>query len=221
MQFDLPSSFSFTFLQNEIRRLVQKTRYFKGSRIRLSLFRNDGGYYAPVTNQCSYLIDQMPLPDTDYQLNRQGLVVDIFDEIKKPVNLLAGIKSANALLFVLAGVYKNKMQLDDCLMLNEKGYIIESISSNLFLYGNNTLVTPPLGDGCLPGIMRSVILDIAQKEGIEVEQTSIDFEDLEQAKEVFLSNAVSGIRWVLGYRSKRYFNQLSKNLIDKINKEAF
>lgn len=221
LYFDLPSTFSSAFLQNEIRRLVQKNRSFKGSRIRVSLFRNDGGFYAPTTNQCSYIIEQSPIISANYQLNTNGLVVDIFEGIKKPVNLLAEIKSANALLFVLAGIYKTNNQLDDCLLLNENGNIIEAISSNLFLFSNNILYTPPLKDGCLPGIMRSVIVSIAQKEKIEVQQISISYADLEQAEEVFLSNAVSGIRWVLGFKSKRYFNQRAKFLIDKINKEAF
>ncbi|MCF8372630.1 MAG: aminotransferase class IV [Bacteroidales bacterium] len=221
LHFDLPSTFSSAFLQNEIRRLVQKNRSFKGSRIRVSLFRNDGGFYVPTTNQCSYVIEQSQLPSANYQLNTNGLVIDIFDGIKKPVNLLAEIKSANALLFVLSGIYKTNNQLDDCLLVNEKGNIIEAISSNLFLFSNSILYTPPLVDGCLPGIMRSVILSIAKKEGIQVEQTSIGYENLEQAEEVFLSNAVSGIRWVLGYKAKRYFNQRAKYFIDKINQEAY
>lgn len=221
LHFDLPSAFSSSFLQNEICRLVQKTRYFKGSRIRVSLFRNEGGFYVPTTNQCSYIIEQTPLASVNYELNPQGLIIDIFDEIKKPANLLAGIKSANALLFVLAGVYKNRHQLDDCLLLNENGNIIEAISSNLFLFNHKIIYTPPLEDGCLPGIMRSVIISIAQKEGVEVRQTSINLNDLGNAEEIFLSNAITGIRWVLGYQSKRYFNQQAKFFINKINKNAF
>lgn len=221
LHFDFPMEFSNSFLKNEIRRLVQKNRIFKGSRIRLSIFRNDGGFYTPTTNQCSYLMEQAPLLPTKYELNSKGLVIDIYTEIKKPANQLAGIKSANALLFVLAGIYKKEHLLDDCLLLNESNKIIEATSSNVFLYKQNKIYTPPLKDGCLPGIMRSVVLSVLERENIEVLETSIEIMDLETAEEIFLSNAVNGIQWVSGYGTKRYFNQQAKFIIDKINQLAF
>ena len=161
------------------------------------------------------------LPYFEYQLNQKGLVLGIYDEIRKPKNMLAEIKSANALLFVLAGIHKNKYHFDDCLLLNEQGNIIEATSSNVFLVKGNQLFTPPLEDACLPGIMRSLLLSIAEEAEIEVKQLSISIADLEVADEVFLTNAVSGIRWVLGYGPKRYFNQKAKFLIQKINNKAF
>ncbi|MEA3445286.1 MAG: aminotransferase class IV, partial [Bacteroidota bacterium] len=115
LHFELPEYFSFDFMKNEIRRLIQKNRSFKGSRIRLSLFRDSGGLFTPSTNRCSYLIEQSELPFSNYRLNTKGLVIDIFDRIRKPFNILSGMKSANSLLFVLAGIYKKENNFDDCL----------------------------------------------------------------------------------------------------------
>ena len=217
----LPPSFDVEFVQREIRRLAQKNKYYLGSRLRLSLFRNHGGLYTPTNNNCSFTLEQTTLPYWQYRLNDQGLRIGLFEDIKKPLNSLSTLKSANALLFVLAGMHKTKEHLDDCLLINEKRNIAEAISSNIFVLINDKLVTPPVSEGCLPGIMRFIISSIAKSIKINIEERPVTTEILQSANEVFLTNAISGIRWVMAYGEKRYFNETAKRLIVLLNKVAF
>lgn len=189
------------------------------ARIRLSIFRNDGGWYMPETNSVSYTIELTKLEEQNYQLNAKGLLIDVYTAFKKSTNALSSLKSANGLLYVLAGIHRKELKLDECLILNEQGQIIEAISSNLFAVKNGVLYTPPVSDGCINGVMRNKIIEIAQENRIAVYEIAVMQSVLLAADELFLTNAVHGIRWVVAYKQKRYFNSTAKKLVEKLNEQ--
>ncbi|PLX19388.1 MAG: hypothetical protein C0597_05275 [Marinilabiliales bacterium] len=157
-----------------------------------------------------------------YELNQKGLIIDFFREIKKPVNSFANLKTANALLYVMAGLFAKERKLDDCILINENGNLVEGISSNIFIIKGDKIFTPPLKDGPVAGIMRKQILKIANKHGLKINhESSLTEEHLISADEVFLTNVISGIRWVLAYKDRRYFNHIAHQFIDKLNIMAF
>ncbi len=118
---------------------------------------------------------------------------------------------------MLAGLYKKSKNLDDCLLVNDKGHIIESISSNIFAVKNGVLYTTPVSDGCVEGVMRKKIMEVAAKNRIAVQEVSILQNILLSSDELFLTNSIRGIRWVVAYKQKRYFNNTSKILTEKLN----
>lgn len=205
-----------TVLNEEIKRLLVRNRLKEGARLRITVFRNDGGFYTPETNEVSVLLETTPDIDS-YQLNESGLSIGVFDEIFKPIHAFNGLKSANALLFVKAGLAKTRKQVDDLIILNSKGLVCETISSNIFMIIHKRLITPPLSEGCLPGIMRQNILALAPKLGLEVLETPVGVNALDQAEEVFVSNAIHGVQWIKGFENKRYFHKISKRIIDELN----
>ncbi len=220
LKMDIPSKFSSNrkLLHREINRLTNKNLQFKGSRIRLSVFRNLGELYAPDKHKITYTIESNALETNKYLLNKKGLFIDTYNEHLKPVNLFSALKSTNSLLFVMADIFKEKHELDECLILNTEGNVIESINSNVFLVKNGKIYTPSLEEGCLPGIMRQNIIKLVKSLNIELESNKVlKISDFEKADEVFLTNAVSGIQWVVGFKNKRYYNKLSKKLINALN----
>lgn len=221
LSIEVPSYICTQYFHKQIKVLLEKNNIKAGARIRLSLFRNDGGYYKPENNTCSYMITADSLPNNLYKMNDEGLLVDVYDEIHKHKNILSNFKTSNALHSVMAGNYANKHKLNDCFILNSNRHIIESISSNIFLVSNGVLYTPPLSDGCIGGTMRMHVINIALKNNYKVYETSLLPQNLMVADEIFFTNAIKGIQWVGGYKSKRYFNSVSKNLLGLINqKEA-
>jgi len=215
MNFD--SNFCDQFLNNIIKELAQKNNIQSDARIRLTIYRNDGGFYAPSNNSCSYLLEMYPLDEKGYQLNVKGYTVDLFTDFKKPQNSLSSIKSANSSIYVMAGIYKTEKQLDECILTNDKSHIIEAISSNIFAVKNGVLYTPPVNDGCVDGVMRKKIIEIAQANKIAVYEISVMQNVLLGADELFLTNTIQGVRWVVAYKQKRYFNTTSKKLVEKLN----
>ena len=209
--------FSDAFFEHAILELAQKNGISSDGRVRLTVYRNEGGWYAPNDNSVSYLIEASAIEEKNYILNTKGYTVDLFTEYKKPMSALSSIKSANSAIYVLAGIYKNQQALDECVLMNDNGYVTEGIAHNIFAVKNGVLYTPPVTDGCIDGVMRKKIIEIAKLNRIAVYENSIMQNVLLGADEFFLTNALSGIRWVVGYKQKRYFNTTSKKIIEKLN----
>ncbi|MBL7888608.1 MAG: aminotransferase class IV family protein [Bacteroidia bacterium] len=209
--------FSVTFFENIIKELSEKNNIGSDGRVRLTVYRNDGGFYAPSDDNVSYLMEMYPVQEKGYVLNSTGLTVDLFTEFRKTPNSLASIKSANSAIYVLAGVYKNQQQLDECILSNDKSHIIEAISSNIFAVKNGVLYTPPVTDGCVDGVMRKKIIEVAQQNRVAVYEISIMQNVLLGADELFLTNTIKGIQWVAAFKQKRYTNNTSEKLIAKLN----
>ena len=219
---EAPSFFSQDFLSKEITRLLNKNRDFGSVRVRVTVFRNEGGLYAPTNNSVGIAIQANPLPQNFYPLNTKGLVVDIFTNLRKPINILSPIKSCNAQLYVLAGIFKQQANVDDCLIINDQNRIAEALSSNVFLVKDKTIYTPGVSEGCVAGVMRQVVISLAKKEGyIVIDDCELKPEMLANADELFLTNAISGIQWIVGLRHKRFFGVVSRKLSLVLNKETF
>ena len=113
-------------------------------------------------------------------------------------------------------------QVDDCIILNDEGRVSETISSNIFIIKGNKLYTPSLAEGCIPGIMRDIVCKIAPTLGFEVNnQVAFSAKSLHGSDEVFLTNSINGIRWVIGIKQNRYFCSASKKIVDSLNRYTF
>ena len=209
--------FNETYIEHAILELAQKNNITSDGRVRLTVFRNEGGMYAPSDNKVSYILEAYTIEEKGYVLNQKGYTVDLYTEFKKAQNALSSIKSANSAIYVMAGINKIEQALDECLLLNDKHHIIEAISSNIFAVKNGVLYTPPVSDGCVDGVMRKKVIELAQANKIAVYEISIMQSVLLGADEFFLTNTITGIRWVVAYKQKRYFNDTSKKLTDKLN----
>ena len=217
LRIEKPEHFSTEYFSNQIHLLLEKNEVKEGARVRLTIYRNDGGFYQPSDNGASWCMELGSVYTNYYQLNEDGLSVDLYTEIKKPVNKLSIYKTYNALQYIMASLWARQNKLDDALIVNDKGNIIEGSSSNLFIICNGVLYTPSLADGCLAGVMRMQIINIAIAHKIKVYECSLTPQNLLVADEIFLTSATKGLQWVSSYRMKRYFNTLTRTLVDKLN----
>jgi len=214
-----PSYFDLSYFQKQIDELITYSKQFQGGRIRLSFDRSSGGTYMPDTNEASYTLEFTPDNSDGYKLQDHGLELDLFTELKKPINKLSTLKSKNALLYVLAAIQAKEQGLDDMLVMNEKMAIIESSSCNLFVVSNGVLYTPSLNEGIVAGTMRMQIINLALQNGIKVYECTIMPHNILSADEILLTNAIAGIKWVGGYRTKRYRNDMAQRLLAMLNEK--
>ncbi len=217
LKFDNCSLIDTWFIREKVEELLRRNKTGADARIRLTVFRDSEGLYSPVSNKFGYLIEVQKLEESQYVLNKKGLIIDVFDEIPKPVNALSNLKTCNAMIYVLAGIYKNQNAFDEVLILNQHGFLCESVSSNVFVVYDRKLYTPSLNEGCIAGVMRQVVIRLAKENNIEMVEAQINPDILNAADEVFLTNASKGIQWVMGYNNKRYFNEVSRFLNEKLN----
>lgn len=215
LRMNLPAEFTSENLSEFILQLLKHNAHAPNARVRLTVFRNGGGLYTPETNDISFLIESTEL-EGPYDLNQKGFWVDIYADIKKSINKLSNIKSANSLIYVLAGVAKQSMKLDDCFLVNENGTICESISSNIFVVKNGTLFTSPLTEGCVAGIMRKQIMHLATENKILTFESPLTMYTLLNGDEVFLTNSINGVQWVGQYKDRFYTNKMAQFFHEKL-----
>ncbi|RKR82605.1 branched-chain amino acid aminotransferase [Mucilaginibacter gracilis] len=205
------------FLKEKAEELASRNKV-KHARLRLTVYRDAEGLYTPTQNKAGYCLELQPVDEPRYFLNTRGLIMDMYNEMPKPVNILSNYKTCNSILFIMAGIFKTQNKLDDAFILNQYGYLCETISANVFVLYQNHLYTPALSEGCIGGVMRQVVIDLAIANNIPMTEAQLDPEILNQADEVFITNASRGIQWVMGFGKKRYFNEISKVLMDELNK---
>jgi branched-chain amino acid aminotransferase len=181
------------------------------------LDRISGGAYLPESNDATFFIEVYPYASNNFELNSKGLEIDQYTEIKKQKNVLSNFKTKSGLVYVMAAINAQSRNLDDVLIVNDKGGILESSSCNMFLVSNGVLYTPGLEEGCLAGTMRMQVINLALQNGIKVYECTIMPQNLLAADEIFFTNAIRGINWVSGYRTKRYFNNMSRKLVAILN----
>lgn len=181
---------------NQVRADLRRSLLANGiddhGRVRLHVYRSGVGAYAPVEDTPYYLIESYSLKEDSYQ-QAGGISIGVYPDWHLTPNPLSGCKSANALPYVLAARYARVQGWDESLMLGPNG-LAEASSSNLFIIRHQQLITPAEDSGCLPGVMRQVVMRVAREVRIPVKEKRISHRDLNQADEVFLTNVVRGIQ---------------------------
>lgn len=214
----VPAYLTEDFFISKINELLQKSEIRNGGKCRISLDRMAGeGGYLPNSNEATFYIDVNHYDFNEFSFNAKGLEIDIYRDIKLQKNFLSNYKTKNALTSVMSSITANEQGLDEFLLTNEKGNIIESSSSNVFIVSNGVLYTPGLDEGCLAGTMRMQIINLALQNGVKVYECAILPQNLLSADEVFLTNSIRGIHWVGGYRTKRYLNNTARRLVLLLN----
>lgn len=220
LQLRLPDNFVANSLESWAKKLWEANGTPPGARLRLSVFRNNGGYYAPETNDASWLLEFWAMDHDHYMINEKGIGIELYQDIRKPINKLSTLKTSNAQLYVLAALHAAAMNVEDAILINQNGNVIEATGSNVFAVKNGVLYTAPLSEGCVAGVMRATIMEVAQANRIAVYEVPLPMSILLNSDEIFLTNAVKGITWVGAYRQKRYFSQTARKLNELLNKSV-
>jgi 4-amino-4-deoxychorismate lyase len=89
-------------------------------------------------------------------------------------------------------------------MLDQSGHVIETTSSNLFLQRNGVLITPDLQSSGVAGVVRALILDLAEQSGPPVGVGAVSLSDMAGAEALYLSNSIAGVRRVAQWDDHRF-----------------
>jgi len=223
LKMDLASIPTEDELYELIVKLIQKNKIFDACRVRIEFFRGGEGLYTPTENEANFLIEISKLSTSKFELNKKGLLVSVYSEMKKSYNPVSFFKCGNAIHYVLAALNKKQDNVDDCLLINDKGKIIEASSSNLFWIKNNTVYSASIFSGCVDGVMRQTVINLIRQNNqltfFECDGASED--DLLNADEIFITNAIQGIQWIVGFKDRRFFNYKTKELINTLNNSVF
>jgi branched-chain amino acid aminotransferase len=218
VRMEIPMNFTMEYLEEQILALATAKNLELSARARITVYRNDGGYYLPQDNTVSFLINVEGLDNALYSINQNEYVVDLYTDFYVTKQLLSSIKTTNKIINITGSIFAKENRLDNCLLLNDSKNVIEALQGNIFMLKGNILITPPVSEGCLNGVMRKQILALARKtENIEVVEEIISPFDLQKADELFITNVIKGIQPITKYRKKEFAADLAKILVDKLN----
>ena len=219
LQIERPERLDRELLEVHIKELLTRTG-ISSRRLRLTVFRESHGHYRPDSDRGGFVIEVSPWPHDTFVLNDHGFQVDIYPDMRKPVNALSIHKTLNCQYSIMSALWSKERGLDECLLQNERGNIIESSSGNLFIVSNGVLYTPALSDGCVAGVMRMQVINLAIAHGMKVYECSLNPQNLLAADELFFTNAIRGIQWAAAYRTKRYAHRQSQELVELLVAQA-
>ncbi|MHA7944644.1 aminotransferase class IV [Formosa sp. 3Alg 14/1] len=219
LRMEIPMHFNMEFLEAEIKSTLEVNGLTDASaRVKLTVFRNEGGLYLPETNDISFIIDTKPLDNDFYLISDAPYEVDLFKDYYISPSLLSTLKTNNKALNVVGSIYAKENKLQNCLTLNTNKNVVEALNGNVFVVKGNVIKTAPLSDGCLKGIMRKQLIEIINAiPEYELIEESISAFELQKSDEIFITNAITGIQPVSKYRKKTFTNTISKLLIQKLN----
>jgi len=218
IRMQIPMNFTLEYLEELIIQLAERNSCSASCRVRLTVYRNDGGYYLPLTRSVSFLISVKPMDNHVYTISNESYEVELFKDFYVTKQLLSTIKSTNRLINTVGSIFAEENGYQNCLLLNEEKNVVEALNGNIFMLIGNQLITPPLSEGCLNGVMRKQILTLAKNTaGIEVIEKAISPFDLQKADELFITNVISGIQPITKYRKKEFESLFAKVLLEKLN----
>jgi len=209
LRMKIPMQFTLEFLEQEILKTVAVQDKAVSFRVRLNVYRKDGGLYTPKTNTIDYLID---VKENTY-VTKETYKVDVFKDFYNYSGLLSTIKTNNRMLNTLASIYAKENDLDNCVLINEKKGVVEVTNANIFVIKGNTIKTPALTEGCIKGILRQKVIEMISKNpDYNIEETNISPFEIQKSDEVFITNAIMGIQAVTQYKKKKFRTEFSTKL---------
>lgn len=218
VRMEIPMNFTMEYMEEQVLLLTDTLPAAPSYRARISVFRKSGGYYLPTNNDVEFIVTASALEEPLYSFTEGVYEVDLFKDFYVTKQLLSTLKSTNKMVQITGSVFAHENGLQNCLLVNDEKNVIEALQGNLFMLSGNKLVTPPVADGCLNGVMRRQVLALAQKiEGLEVVEASISPFDLQKADELFITNVIKGIQPITKYRKKEFVSIVASDLLKRLN----
>ena len=141
---------------------------------------------------------------------KRGMTLTISKVNRNSTSRLCYIKSTCYIENLLEKENAKKIGYDDVIFLNEKGYVTETSCANIFIVKNKEIFTPKISDGLLEGIIRKKII-----EQCDVKEKSITMQDLNESKEVIITNSIMGIMSIKKIDDIKYDSETIKHILTK------
>ena len=210
LQWELPAHFDTETLKEDAVRTLRKNAITGSARVRITLTNGTGGYF-DGQRSLYVLLETGSLDPARKEFNSNGWVLGVYDRAQKSTDRLACCKSTSALLYTQAAQFARRQKWNDALVLNTNGTIADTCIANVFYVANNKLYTTDDRQGAVGGVMQSWWVDRLSTE-LPVHRGVVTLEGLLEADEIFLTNALFGIRWVGRMGEKTYRQTVSSRL---------
>lgn len=188
------TNFTKADLATVVGHLMELNEFYDGVlRIQLSRAGNKRGYAPSNASGENLLVSLHPLPSTE-TIGPDEFHLILSTQVIPSKSYFTRIKSTNRLPQVMAAAEAEAAEADDALLLNSEGQVVSATAGNLFWVENETVCTPPLDSGCLPGVTRQFLLEMCPKLDLQVTEKNVTSMELPSKNGVFITNSVHGVR---------------------------
>jgi 4-amino-4-deoxychorismate lyase len=191
--------------------------------LKIIVTRGEGrrGYRPPVEPKPTRMLELSPWPDYPAENSREGVAVRLCATRVATNSSLAGIKHLNRLPQVMARHEWSDPKIAEGLMLDEQDRVVAGTMSNLFLVKGDELWTPDLSHSGISGILRGVVLDIAQQQDIMVQIKELTMDDVRASDALFLTNSLIGVWPIRELDEERVrIEPIDQSLLDAVRQHA-
>lgn len=192
------------------KRMLNKNKLYRSGIINFQLFIND--------TQIDYVISSIGYPEFDFPFSKKGLLVNFSEANKNSTNQLNRHVFYNQTNWKISQSKLQNSTFQNSILINEKGMVCEGIASNIFMIKDNVLIAPSLGSGCFEDTIRNLVLEVASTIQLKtLELSNIKKQHILEMDELFFANEETGIQWILGVENKRFVQQTTKQIHEKLN----
>lgn len=215
LQFEWPTLFTRQYLKDELVKLLHKNKHTH-ARVRLTIIRGNGGLYDASSHQPNFIIQSWQLDENFGALNSNGLQLCIYEDARKVCDAFSNCKHNNFLPYLQGAGFAKKQHCNDAVILNQYGRIADTTIANIFIIKDKKIYTPLLSEGCIAGTMRQFLVEKLPAIGFEITEKEITITELQEADEIFLTNAMTPMKWVAGMGNSSFENNLVISIHQKM-----
>ena len=187
-------------LRQQIIHLANKNGIHNVGKIKIIVWRKEGGKYTPDNRHFNILIIIRKIEKPD---NFSSIRLSFSETVHVQYSKFSAFKTCNALPYILSGIEAENRKVDDLILLDNQGNIAECNYSNIFWVKNNEVFTPSIKTGCVAGVFRKNIINILKKENFIVKEVKSNRKEVLKANYVFISNVMQ-VRHVYRIDKKRF-----------------
>lgn len=130
LRMEIPMNFTMEYLEDTIlKTLVESKLDQQSARVRLTVFRNNGGLYLPKTNDVSFVVEVKPLNSPFFVLNDHTYEVELFKDFYVNNDMLSNLKTNNKILNVVGSIFANENGYNNCLLVNNQKQVVERLTA--------------------------------------------------------------------------------------------
>ncbi len=215
LRMKISMNFTLKFYEDEILKIINENKLHNKARVRVTVFRKNGGLFSPDSKEVNFLIEAEKL----LPVHHDSYEIELYKDFPVYSGMLSNIKTNNRMINVVASIFASEFNYQNCILINEKKNIVEAINANIFIIKGDEIFTPALTEGCVNGIIRKQIIELINKNSdYHIQETAISPFELLKADEVFLTNSVIDIQSVTKYRKKEYATEKTERLIKMFEK---
>jgi 4-amino-4-deoxychorismate lyase len=176
------------------------------SGLKLHISRGSGGRgYSPAgANAPVVTVNAFAFPEHYQAWRKQGVTLGLCQQRLGLSPMLAGHKHNNRLEQVLLKAEADKLGVQDALVCDTRGYLVETTMANLFWVKGGVLYTPDLSQSGVAGVMRRLVIDQAQQTGLPLQCAGYQPSQLSDADELFMTNSLLGVAPVSAINEQTY-----------------